>query len=242
MEQALNTFFTTTPFLVSFLAGLLTFASPCVLPLIPAYMSYISGLSIKDLSGQNGDISTVQRLKVLKSAALFTLGFSIIFIALGAAMAELIGDIFQYDFITWIGGGIIALFGLNLLGIFKLNLLNFEAQSTFGDVKSKSFFAPFILGVSFALGWTPCVGPIFAAIIFKASESPNTAIWLMSVYAAGLAVPFLLTAWFTNWMMLKFSFIKTHFRKIEIISGLLLLFLGIAIATGGLGKLAALLS
>ncbi len=241
MEQALNTFFNSAPFIVSFLAGILTFISPCVLPLIPAYISYISGLSVKELSNKEAEISTALRLKVLRSAFLFTLGFSVVFVALGAAMAELIGDIFKYSFINWIGGGIIAIFGLNLLGVFKLNILNFEAQSTFGDVKSKSFFAPFILGLSFALGWTPCVGPIFAAIIFKASQEPNTAIWLMSVYAAGLALPFLLTAWFTSQMLAKFSFIKQHFRVVEIISGGLLLILGVAIATGGLGKLAALI-
>lgn len=241
MEQALNTFFNSAPFIVSFMAGILTFISPCVLPLIPAYISYISGLSVKELSNKDGEISTALRLKVLRSAFLFTLGFSIVFVALGAAMAELIGDIFKYSFINWIGGGIIAIFGLNLLGIFKLNILNFEAQSSFGDVKSKGVFAPFILGLSFALGWTPCVGPIFAAIIFKAAEEPNTAIWLMSVYAGGLALPFLLTAWFTGQMLTKFTFIKQHFRVVEIISGGLLLILGVAIATGGLGKLAALI-
>jgi cytochrome c-type biogenesis protein len=242
MEQTLNAFFASAPFLVSFLAGTLTFASPCVLPLIPAYMSYISGLSVKELADENSHITLSDRLRVLKSAALFTLGFSVIFVALGAAMAELIGDVFEYAWITWVGGGIIALFGLNLLGIFKIKALNFEAQSSFGSVKSKSIFAPFILGVSFALGWTPCVGPIFAAIIFKASESPDTAVWLMMVYAAGLAVPFLLTAWFTHAMLVQFAFIKRHFRVIEIISGALLLFLGIAIATGGLGKIAAVFS
>lgn len=241
MEETLSGFFASAPFLVSFVAGVLTFISPCVLPLIPAYISYISGMSVKQLSSGN-DVSRHDRLRIFNAALMFVLGFSIVFVLLGAAMAELIGDIFNYKWISWIAGGIIVLFGLNMAGLISIKFLNFEQRANFGDVKSKSFFAPFVLGLSFALGWTPCVGPIFAAIVFKAAQEPATSIWLLIVYAAGLAVPFLLTAVLTGFMLGFLAKVKRYFRVIEIVAGLLLVALGVAIATGGVGKIAALLT
>ena len=239
MEEALSGFFSSAPFLVSFVAGILTFVSPCVLPLIPAYISYISGMSVKQLSSDEG-VSKAERLRIFYAALMFVLGFSIVFVLLGAAMAELIGDVFNNEWIGWIAGGIIVLFGLHMAGFISIKFLNFEQRANFGDVKSKSFFAPFVLGLSFALGWTPCVGPIFAAIVFKAAQEPATSIWLLTVYAAGLAVPFLLTAVLTGFMLGFLTKIKRYFRIIEIVAGLFLVVLGVAIATGGVGKIAAL--
>jgi cytochrome c-type biogenesis protein len=238
MEEALSGFFTSAPFLVSFVAGILTFISPCVLPLIPAYISYISGMSVKQLSS-TGEVSRAERVRIFNAALMFVLGFSLVFVLLGAAMAELIGDIFNYSWIGWIAGGIIVLFGLHMAGFITIRFLNFEQRANFGSTKSKSFFAPFVLGLSFALGWTPCVGPIFAAIVFKAAQDPATSIWLLVVYAAGLAVPFLLTAILTGFMLKFLTKIKRYFRIIEIIAGLFLVVLGIAIATGGIGKMTA---
>lgn len=241
MELYLAELFRTTPYLVSFLAGVLTFVSPCVLPLIPAYISYISGISVKRLaSGEK--IETKDRLRIFYAALMFVLGFSLVFVLLGVAMAELIGNIFNYDWISWIAGGIIVLFGLHMSGLITIKFLNFEQRANFGSVSSKTFFAPFVLGLSFALGWTPCVGPIFAAIVFKAAEEPSTSISLLVVYATGLAVPFLLTAVLTSFMLHFLNRVKRYFRAIEIVAGTLLVILGFAIATGGLGKLAGLLS
>lgn len=239
MEEALSGFFTSAPFLVSFVAGILTFISPCVLPLIPAYISYISGMSVKQLSSHS-EVSSTERVRIFNAALMFVLGFSLVFVLLGAAMAELIGDIFNYAWIGWIAGGIIVLFGLHMAGFITIRFLNFEQRANFGSTKSKSFFAPFVLGLSFALGWTPCVGPIFAAIVFKAAQDPATSIWLLVVYAAGLAVPFLLTAILTGFMLKFLTKIKRYFRIIEIVAGLFLVVLGVAIATGGIGKMTAL--
>jgi cytochrome c-type biogenesis protein len=239
MEETLKLFFANAPFLVSFLAGIITFVSPCVLPLIPAYISYISGLSIKQLNGSEV-ISATQRAKIVLSAFMFTLGFGVVFVLLGSATANIIGDIFEYQWITWIAGGIIFIFGLHISGLISINFLNFQGRANFGDTKSRSLFAPFILGLSFALGWTPCVGPIFAAIVFKAAQDPSQAVWLMVVYALGLAIPFLLTALLTSFMLGLMNKIKQYFRVIEIISGSLLAILGVAIATGGVGRLTAL--
>jgi len=238
MEEALSGLFSSAPFFVSFAAGVLTFISPCVLPLIPAYISYISGMSIKQLS-TDGEVTKAQRVRIFYAALMFVLGFSIVFVLLGAAMAELIGDIFNFEWIGWVAGGIIALFGLHMAGLINIKFLNFEQRANFGDTKSKSFFAPFVLGLSFALGWTPCVGPIFAAIVFKAAQEPTTSIWLLIVYAIGLAVPFLLTALLTGFMLKFMARIKQYFRAIEIVAGLFLVLLGVAIATGGIGKITA---
>lgn len=238
MEEVLSSFFSSAPFLVSFLAGILTFISPCVLPLIPAYISYISGMSVKQLS-THGEVSRAQRIGIFNAALMFVLGFSLVFILLGAAMAELIGDIFNFEWIGWVAGGIIILFGLHMSGLITIKFLNFEQRANFGSTTSRSFFAPFVLGLSFALGWTPCVGPIFAAIVFKAAQEPTTSIWLLVVYAAGLAVPFLLTAVLTGFMLKFLAKIKKYFRVIEIVGGLFLVVLGVAIATGGMGKITA---
>lgn len=241
MELYLSELFRTTPFLVSFLAGVLTFVSPCVLPLIPAYISYISGISVKRLaSGEK--IETKDRLRIFYAALMSVLGFSVVFVLLGVAMAELIGNIFDYVWISWVAGGIIVLFGLHMSGLITIRFLNFEQRANFGSVSKKTFFAPFVLGLSFALGWTPCVGPIFAAIVFKAAQDPSTSISLLIVYAAGLAVPFLLTAVLTSFMLQFLNKVKRYFRAIEITAGALLVILGVAIATGGLGKLAGLFS
>lgn len=239
MEESLKLLFNNAPFMVSFFAGIITFVSPCVLPLIPAYISYISGLSIKQLNSSNG-ISLKDRLKIVLSALMFTIGFGLVFVLLGSITANIIGDILAYEWISWVAGGIIFVFGLHISGLITINFLNFQGRADFGDTNSRNLFAPFVLGLSFALGWTPCVGPIFAAIVFKAAQEPSMAVWLMVVYAAGLAIPFLLTALLTSFMLGFLNKIKRYFRIIEILSGALLAILGIAIATGGLGKISSL--
>ena len=135
MEEALSGFFASAPFLVSFVAGVLTFISPCVLPLIPAYISYISGMSVKQLSS-SGEVSGQERVRIFNAALMFVLGFSLVFVLLGAAMAELIGDIFNFKWISWVAGGIIVLFGLHMAGLISIRFLNFEQRDNFGDPKS----------------------------------------------------------------------------------------------------------
>lgn len=241
MEESLQALFISAPFLVSFVAGILTFISPCVLPLIPAYISYISGLSIKQLSSEE-HLGWSIRIRIMYAALLFVLGFSIVFVLLGAAMANIVSDVFAYEWISWVAGGIIVLFGMHMAGFITIKFLNFEQRASFGNVRSKAWFSPFILGFSFALGWTPCIGPIFAAIVSIGAKDPSNAISLMAIYAAGLALPFLATALLTTYMLGFLNRIKQYFRIIEIVAGLLLIVVGLAIATGGLGQLAALFS
>ena len=234
------TLFESAPLAVSLLAGILTFFSPGVLPLIPAYLSYISGVSIKELG--HGKLSKTEKIKIFKTALMFVLGFGTIFMLLGVSMANLIGDIFAYDWVSYIAGGIIILFGLHIAGFITIPLLNYEKRAEFGSTKSATLFAPFVLGVSFALGWTPCIGPIFAAIVSMAAQEPSKAVMLMGTYTIGLAIPFLAAAILTSSALEFFSRIKKHFGIIEKVAGILLIIVGIAIATGGLGKLSALLT
>ena len=237
MEETLLNLFDSAPFLVSLLAGILTFVSPCVLPLIPAYLSYISGISVKELQ-HDEELTAKQHMRIIFASLMFILGFSLIFILLGASMAELVKDFFNYPWVTWVAGGIIVLFGLQTMGALNLSFLNLSKQSHFGS--TKGLFAPFILGVSFALGWTPCIGPIFAAIVSMAAQGAASGLALMITYSFGLAIPFFLAALFTTKAIGFFSKIKQHFKVIEIVAGALLIIIGITIASGGMGRLTAL--
>lgn len=241
--------FSQAPYIVSFVAGLLTFLSPCVLPLIPAYLSYISGLSLTELR-ESERLSFAQKFKVIRASLMFIAGFSVVFILLGASMARVIGDIFSYEWISYLAGAIIIIFGLHTMKVLDIKFLNFEARSHFGDVENKvekrsaikkllHIFAPFILGLSFALGWTPCIGPIFAGIISLAAHESVKGISLMALYALGLGIPFLLTAIVTNSAITLMNKIKRYFRVIEIFAGIFLILIGIAVATGGMGKISA---
>jgi len=248
MEESLVDMFSQAPYLVSFLAGMLTFLSPCVLPLIPAYLSYISGISVSQLKDSE-KMTFAQRLKVIKASLMFIAGFSLVFILLGASMARLIGDIFSYSWVSYIAGAIIIIFGLHVMHVISIPFLNYEARADFGDADKKvaegfwkkllQMFAPFLLGVSFALGWTPCIGPIFAGIISMAAQESAKGVTLMTVYAIGLGIPFLLTAILTSSAMNLINKIKKHFNIVEYVAGGLLVLIGVAVATGGLGKISA---
>lgn len=223
------------PLLASFAAGILTFISPCILPLIPAYISFITGASIEDLRGHKNSV----RQTFLKSA-LFVLGFSLIFIILGMS-ASWLGNFFSghRDWLRYIGGAIVIIFGLHLAGIFRINFL-YRQASVSDKVKSKAtWIGTFFIGAAFALGWTPCVGPILSSILLLASTQDNVSsgFWLLLVYSAGLAVPFLLTSLLINRFLKVFDFIKKYYRIIEIISGVFLIIVGILIITDGMTKI-----
>lgn len=242
IELTLMDWFATAPYGVSFVAGMLTFLSPCVLPLIPAYLSYISGVSLSELK-QSEMLSVAMRLRILRSALLFVLGFSVVFVLLGASMARLMGNLFTHTAFTYAAGGVIILFGLHVARIVQIPWLNYEKRADFSSSFGSSsrhwlreYLAPFLLGFSFALGWTPCIGPIFAGIVSLAASESTKGIALMSLYAAGLGVPFLLSAILVGVMVGWLGRIKAYMRVIELVSGMLLVFIGILIATGGMGR------
>lgn len=236
MEIALLPLYENLPYLAAFLAGILTFLSPCILPLIPPYMSYISGVSIAELGAQN-------RLMIFWRAIFFVCGFSLIFILLGISFNSLLGRFLSNPITNYVAGGIIIIFGLHFLGIFRLNILYATKRLNIVRFAESSapfrFIAPFILGVGFALGWSPCVGPILASIIALNSISIHSGIYLLIIYALGLGVPFLLTALLIERIFRVFERFKRYYRAIEIASGILLIIIGVAIIAGGLDRITA---
>ncbi|ANV98471.1 hypothetical protein BBW65_06520 [Helicobacter enhydrae] len=229
-ERFLFSLFANFPFVASFLAGILTFLSPCILPLIPAYISYISGVSIESLR-QKQEIATS---KILFNCCLFLLGFSLVVVLMIVLFGSVFQSLFDHAITRYIVGGIICLFGLHFLGIFRINLLYKTKQINLQT--NNSFWAPFVLGVSFAFGWTPCSGPILGSIFSLALTQKGLSIALICVYCLGLALPFVFLALFVGLGLKWIKKLTKHLRIIEMISGLLLILIGIAIATGSVSN------
>ncbi len=232
MEHLLENMFAHTPLFVSFIAGVLTFLSPCVLPLIPAYLSYICGENLQYIKEKKRSFS------LFFQALVFVLGFGLVFVIFGASSAKII-SVFAPTWLKQLAGIIVILFGLHFLHIFRFSFL-YKSKQIQLDTQShfKRFFSPFILGLSFGLGWTPCIGPIFTSIIILSSTQEDLGILLMITYAIGIGVPFLLVALFIQQSFDFFNKIKKHFRIIEIISGTLLIILGVLIASGWIDQIA----
>ena len=222
-------------FLAAFVAGLLSFISPCVLPLIPGYLSYISGLTLDEMEGTAA--STVDRVqarrRVVVASIFFILGFSAVFISFGAA-ASAFGS-FLLDWRRVIGkvaGAIVILFGLHMMGVLRIGWLYSEKRVQL-EKKPTSVFGAFFVGLAFAFGWTPCIGPILGGILAIASvqDTVGQGVRLLAVYSLGLGVPFLLTALAINQFFRAFAKIRKHYHAIEIGSGLLLCAIGVLIFT-----------
>ena len=222
---------------IAFSAGLLSFLSPCVLPLIPVYASFVTGMSIKEMSNKNKNLDTQQlRLTATKRGLMFVFGFSTIFILLGSTVA-FAGSIFldASQWIERIGGIILIVLGLHLLGVFRIPWL--ERQIKFDVSKRSSGKAgTFFVGMAFGAGWTPCIGPILAGIltIAASSSSVTSGAVLLSIYSAGLAIPFLISALAIDRFLAFSSLIKNKLKWIERISGLLFIGIGIVLLTGSL--------
>jgi len=211
---------------IAFLAGLLSFLSPCVLPLIPSYISFLTGMSVDDAAAASRTS--------LAHAAFFVLGFSLIFLTLGAT-ATALGRMLQYyqEWIARVGGVIIVVLGLYLLGVLRVGFLAREARVQFKN-KPVGFLGSVIVGAAFGAGWTPCIGPILAGILGLAatSDSVGHGIALLGAYSAGLAVPFLLAAAAVDRFLAWFQRFRKHIVWVERIAGALLVALGLLLATG----------
>ncbi|AZV46978.1 cytochrome C biogenesis protein [Nautilia sp. PV-1] len=214
-------YFDKMPFIVSYIAGLLSFLSPCVLPLVPIYFFYITGISAKEIKEK--ELTSKERIKIFINSALFIAGFASVFILIGAASANLIGNIFAYKWVNILMALIIILFGINVAGFIKFRFMQYEKRLNLQNAGA------FLLGFSFAFGWTPCIGPIFGTIIGMAATEPGKAISMMVLYTLGLATPFILMALFTVWSMKLIEKMKNYMGIIEKISGLLLMGVGIYI-------------
>lgn len=226
--------------ITAFGAGILSFISPCVLPIVPGYLSYISGVNITDLKEKK----SASIWRVFISSLFFVMGFSVVFIALGASATAVSAFLRNYmQIIAKVAGVLIIILGIHFLGIYKIKWLNYEKRF---QVRSKkmSLLGSFAMGFAFAFGWTPCIGPILAGILALAAaeETVWRGIMLLVFYSAGLAIPFLLTSLAFNAFVSVSGVIKKYFRLVEIIGGVFLIAVGILIFTNSLGYLSGIMS
>ena len=225
--------------LIVFAAGLLSFLSPCVLPLIPGYIAFVSGLSVTDMT----ECESMDKIfaSAMLSSVLFVIGFSAVFVLLGASATWLGGLLVQrLPLLVNIAGIVIIIFGLQQIGLFKFGFMQATKQIDLPAEKLGPFKAP-LLGAAFGFGWTPCVGPILAAILTYAAtmDTVGKGVMLLIVYSAGLAIPFLLTTVAMKGFFKLFSRIKKYMGLIQKISGAILVLLGILMLTGKLTLIAA---
>ena len=228
---------------IAFLAGLLSFLSPCVLPLVPGYVSLISGVSIDRLKSEDDDARRAARRAVIYNSIAFNIGLSMIFLALGAA-AGLVGTaLITNKWIRIVGGAVIIGFGLQLIGILKIGAL-YKDTRFFSQQKPRGMLGSFTLGMAFAAGWTPCIGPILGGIIGLAATSGGwrSGLLLSTFYAAGLAVPFLATGLFVNKFLSFYTKFRRHLHKVEVVSGIILILIGAAVMTNYTTRLSSLLA
>src|SRR5580692_3653147 len=215
--------------IAAFLAGLVSFLSPCVLPLVPGYVSLISGAGVDQLKTQETQLLR----KVMLNSVAFILGFSVVFITLGAVATEVSQMLSRYRSTLAQVAGVIILFGLHLTGVFKIKALYTDAR--LHSVKGGSTaWGAFVIGFAFAFGWTPCVGPVLTVILTfaAAQDSITKGIMLLAVYSMGLAVPFLLTALGVERFLKFYSRFRVHMHAIEVASGALLVVLGVLLVLG----------
>jgi cytochrome c-type biogenesis protein len=218
-------------YLISFLEGIITFISPCLLPMLPIYVSYFAG---------GGERSSA---RTLKCAFGFVLGFTLVFMAMGALAGTVGGLMRRYQTaVNLLSGLVVILFGLNFMGLLRLNL--FRGSSRAADPSNLGFFSALVFGVIFSVGWTPCVGAFLGSALMLASQQGHAAegMLMLLAYSLGLGIPFLLSAVLIDHLKSAFGWIRQHYHLINLVSGSFLVLVGVLMATGTLGRLLALLS
>jgi cytochrome c-type biogenesis protein len=226
------------------LAGMLSFISPCVLPLVPPYLTYLAGVSLDEVIGNEesaADQSRIRR-KALINAVFFVLGFTTVFVALGAGASSFSYLIRQYqDQLAVVAGIVIILMGCHFLGLFKFGWMYREARFQVSDsvVRSAGTTGSYVMGLAFAFGWTPCIGPILGVILGVASsrETAGEGAFMLGLYSLGLGVPFILAAFFAGPFMNFLSRFKRHLGTVEKVMGALLVLTGIAFMSGWMKSL-----
>ena len=217
-------------YLISFLEGMITFISPCLLPMLPIYISYFAG---------GGERSTK---RTMLGASGFVLGFTVVFVAMGALAGTLGSLVNRYQtVVNVITGLIVILFGLNFMGILKLNLFRGSVSMT---VNPNGFFSSALFGMVFSVGWTPCVGAFLGSALVLASQQGHVleGMGMLLAYSAGLGIPFLISALLIDKLKTAFNWIKSHYQIINLVSGAMLIFVGVLMATGTLGRILSWLS
>ena len=218
-------------YLISFLEGVITFLSPCLLPMLPIYLSYFAG----------GEAQSLR--KTVTNALGFVLGFTVLFVAMGALAGTLGSFVRQYQTaVNLVCGLVVIFFGLNFLGVFRINL--FRGGQGRVETRELGFLSSALFGVVFSVGWTPCVGAFLGSALLLATSQGNVlqGVAMLLLYSLGLGVPFFISAVLIDRLKGAFSFIKRHYRVINLVSGGFLVAIGVLMATGLFGKFLALLS
>ena len=229
--------------LIAFVAGLLSFLTPCVLPLVPGYISLISGVSVEHLKGEGAGSRAAARRAVILNSLAFNAGVSLIFILLGATAGWVGNLLFSTPWVRIVGGLVIIAFGFQMMGVLKIGALYRDTRK-FSEEKPRGVLGAALLGVAFAAGWTPCIGPILGGIIGLAATSGGwkNGLILSAFYAAGLAVPFLLTGLVLNQFLGFYSWFRRHLHKVEVASGVMLIVIGLMVASNSLTWIAGVAS
>ena len=218
-------------YIVAFTAGFLSFLSPCLLPLVPSFMAYITGVSFKDLKDPGNKAEV--RAKTMAHSLFFVLGFSTVFILLGLTATFLGKMLFQYQAaIRIVGGAFIILMGLSLAGVLKLGFLEKDRRLNI-PIKGASYIGSFLVGVTFAAAWTPCAGPILGSILVLAGTKANIAqgAQLLTLYSAGIAIPFLLTGLAVNSFLELLNRFKNTLKVVNTVGGIFLVIVGLLVMT-----------
>mgnify|MGYP003626278799 CR=1 FL=1 len=227
-------------FIGALIAGLLSFLSPCILPIVPFYLSYLAGVGMNQISADAPIDSAVRRRAVL-AACMFAAGVITIFMGLGAA-ATVFGQVVReyFDILRWIAAAIIIAMGLHFLGVIRIGFLYRQFRADAGDTSNVSLLGAYVIGLAFAFGWTPCVGPVLAAILFTAAgaDTAGTGAMLLFVYGLGMTAPFVLAALFIGPFMRWMSRFRRHLGLIEKLMGVMLIIFGILIATNTINYIA----
>lgn len=221
----------------AFLGGLISFLSPCVLPLMPPYLCYLAGTSLDELTGE-GEMPPGVYRRVVIASFLFVAGFTTVFIFLGAS-ASAIGQLLvgNLDWLAKVAGVIIIIMGLHFLGLFKLSLLYREARYQ-GEIKTGTYGGAYVMGLAFALGWTPCIGPVLAAILFVAASQDTVfqGMGLLAIYSLGIGVPFILAALGAKSFMRFMGRFRKHIGTVEKAMGGMLVLTGVLFITGSMSE------
>ena len=220
----------------AFAAGLLSFLSPCILPMVPFYLSYLGGMSAAQVA-QGGAVTRGVRLRALAGALVFAAGILTVFVALGAS-ASVVGQLLRdwFDVLRYAAAALIVLMGLHFLGVIRIGLLDRSLRAAPGDTGRLGLGGAYVIGLAFAFGWTPCVGPVLAAILFMAgsTNSAGQGVSLLTAYGVGMTLPFVLAAGFVGPFMTLMRRFRRHLGTVEKLTGGALVVFGVLIATNAL--------
>lgn len=221
-------------------AGLLSFLSPCILPIVPFYLSYLAGVGMNQISA-DAEVSRAVRMRAFVAACCFALGVTTVFVGLGAT-ATAFGSVVReyFDVLRWVAAGIIIAMGLHFFGLIRIGILYRQLRADTGDTSNVGFVGAFVIGLAFAFGWTPCVGPVLAAILFTAAgqDTAGQGATLLFAYGLGMTLPFIFAALFIGPFMTWMAKFRRHLGLIEKLMGALLILFGVLIATNSINIIA----